>query len=44
MEQYDNNEKIDQLGLDEVLLFCIEERQDASDGWCINSQNWYRKG
>ena len=43
MEQYDNNEKVDQGGLEEVLLFCIEEGRDASDGWCINSQIWYRK-
>ena len=30
MEQYDNNEKVDQRGLEEVLSFCIEERHDAT--------------
>ena len=44
MEQYDNNEKVDQRGLEVVISFCIEERHDASDGWCIDAQNWYRKG
>ena len=31
MEQYDNNEKVDQRSLEEVLLFCIEEGHDTSD-------------
>ena len=45
MEQYENNEKkMDQRGLEEELSFCIEEGHDASDGWCINTQNWYSKG
>ena len=30
MEQYDNNEKVDQRDLDEILSFCIEEGDDAS--------------
>ena len=38
MKQYDNNEKLDQRGLEEVLLFCIEEVHDTSDGWCINKK------
>ena len=29
MEQYDNNEKVDQRGLKEVLSFCIEVRNDV---------------
>ena len=37
MEQYENNEKVDQQGLEEVISFCIEERNDASEGWCINT-------
>ena len=44
MEQYDNNEKVDQRGLEEVLSFCIEEGHDASNRWFIDTQNWYRKG
>ena len=40
MEQYDNNEKVDQQGLEEVFSFCIEEGHDASDEWCTNTQNW----
>ena len=43
MKQYDNNERVNQRGLKEVLKFCIEEEHDASNGWCINVQNWYRK-
>ena len=43
MKQYDNNEKVDQRSLEEVLSICIEEEHDASDGWCIKAQNWYRK-
>ena len=39
MEQYDNYEKANQLGLDEVLSFSIEEGRDVSDGQCINAQN-----
>ena len=35
--------KIDQWGLEEVFLFCIEEGHDNRDGWCINAQNWYCK-
>ena len=38
MKQYDNNEKVNQRGLEEVLPFCIEEGHDTSDGWCINAQ------
>ena len=44
MEQYDNNEKVDRRGLEEIVSICIEEGHDARDGWCINAQNWYRKG
>ena len=29
MEQYDNNEKVDRRGLEEILSFCIEEGHDA---------------
>ena len=41
MEQYDNNEKVDQRGLEEVLSFCVEEGQmivmdDASVHWLIS--------
>ena len=43
MEQYENNEKVDKRGLEEVLLFCIEEGHDDSDRLCINTQNWYHK-
>ena len=32
MEQYDNNKKVDQRGLKELLSFCIEEGHDAGDG------------
>ena len=39
MQQYDNNEKVDQRGMEAVLSFCIEERYNTSDGWCINPQN-----
>ena len=34
---------MDQRNLEEVISFCIEEGHDASDGWFINAQNWYRK-
>ena len=44
MQQYNNNEKVEQQGFEEVISFCIEEGIDISDGWCINAQNWYRKG
>ena len=37
MEKYDNNEKVDQQGLEEVLSFCIEKGHDAIDEWCINA-------
>ena len=43
MEQYYNNEKVDQRSLKEVVSFYIEEAHDACDRWCINAQNWYRK-
>ena len=39
MKHYYNNQKVDQRGLEEVLLFYIEEGNNASDGWCINAQN-----
>ena len=32
MEQYHNNEKEDQRGLEDVLSFCIEEGQFTRDG------------
>ena len=44
MEQYDNNEKVDQQGSEKLLSFCTEEEHDASDGWCVSAQNWYSKG
>ena len=37
--QYDNNEKVDQRDLEEVLSFCIEKEHNDSDRWCINAQN-----
>ena len=43
MKQYENNEKVNQRGLEELLSFYFEEGYDASDG-CINAQNWYHKG
>ena len=43
MEQYDNNEEVDQRGLEEVLSLYIEEIHNVSDKLCINAQNWYRK-
>ena len=39
MQQYDNNEKVDQRGLEVVLSFYIEKGYNVSDGWCINPQN-----
>ena len=33
---------MDQRGLEEVLSFCIEEGQDASNGFCINTLDRYR--
>ena len=27
----------------ESTITCSEERHDTSDGWCINSNNWYCK-
>ena len=43
MEQYSNNEKVDLLSLEEVLSFLIEDKQNVSDEWSINAQNWYCK-
>ena len=40
MKQYENNEKVNQRGLEEAHSFCFEEGHDASDGWYINAQDW----
>ena len=32
--------KVNEWGLEKILSLCIEERNDFSDGWCINTQNW----
>ena len=39
MKQSDNNEKLDQRCLEEVLSLSNEERHGANDRSCINSQN-----
>ena len=31
LEQYDNNEKVNQQGFEEVLSFCIKEGNNAMD-------------